>query len=127
MPTNKAEPQAKAAHTPDRSWACHPSFGEPSIAIYEGGNVVARVLRGNLSRDQQADNARLIAAAPELLAEVNEGELFARWMAREFRAFAGMDPNDSRIREGFVRLTKAAEARAGFFRAAIAKPEGRAS
>lgn len=99
-----------------------------SLLVYDANGLPVATVGESCDKEDAECLAdwQLVAAAPDLLNEVNEGELFAAQLAREFRAFARMDPNDSRIREGFARLQKACEVRAGFFRAAIAKAEGRA-
>jgi hypothetical protein len=94
-------------HTPG-PWIAYPKTGG-EILYY--GIVVARALRGKLTGWEQDANARLIAAAPDLLAELKEWasdhtERYLKLIDRET-----LDDEDARWMQKYER-TRAAIAKA---------------
>lgn len=82
-----------SAHTPGAWTFRYAADGSGDIGIVADGGCVAEVFheircRGEGARDEQSANARLIAAAPELLAELQRvydslcGECFDWWPVR---------------------------------------------
>jgi hypothetical protein len=67
MKTSQAEPQAIAAHTPG-PWTSEAN----SFMICDADGFIAKVAGNNPNDAEVRANARLIAAAPELLAECED-------------------------------------------------------
>jgi hypothetical protein len=112
--TSSAEPRPKQEHTPG-PWAV--SMSDPTLVYSKKPEGTGRWVCSSIShpvrnREDEA-NARLIAAAPDLLAAAKRAEYELRDAVHIFKL------------DGMTSFAKAAEQAADFASKAIARAEGR--
>ena len=104
-PTNP-HAAGKAAHT-EGSW--HIGLAATERAVYGKYGEHIATLPDMLASDEVTANARLIAAAPELLEALN---VIARASERSEKLFGGSMSEVTRVFENITRVARAAIARA---------------